>query len=629
MYTIQNLTRPLIQNISFSENNIFITGLKKHAKVAAIAIVIFSTLTALYFIFRSYQSRKVKSSERDIPIHISPVKKPFVPNQKPLSPAPSLIHSPSPSPAHSPIPPLNKPTPTPIYTPLPVKPFVPYTSSSLPTNAFKIKPPHFSVSTEPSNLSQGSGSDIAKPLSNQSKFETEPKIHHKPASKPHTVVEPLPQVITPVKPEPAKKYVKPLPFVQVDEICEQIMQNLFNNSSFSTQEAFNQLDRKAYNDIVNTFNELVLEAERRFEPDEKIQIGTRVPEYFANVTSDHSEQVKKYLSLVGIRNLLVHGPRIIDDLRRKKFLGGEHNYQHDEGLKAFKLYTGNTVDLDTELNHEIFKDDSAAIQKAKELIVNFGEACGLEGKQGKLTAEDVSSQMPQRLLHLPNLGKHVYISNSNTERSMHGIWKRIPPQKMDYRYYVNVPNTEIVLAACLKFPYMIVEVIQRVKGENGGNLPREFLEDFFTKGLSTMCFNDKIITYLNFYIKYINEESPSPEEEVRQKIEKLEFGEDLLEIGTDKAIKGKYDKFNHSLSDVLLKYYVDDDNNLINPLDTTITKEEWVKGQMEACIAILAANDIWKSALYQSEAGNEYFLVDESTLKLVLRDFYEILTGFM
>eukprot|EP00742_Colponemidia_sp_Colp-10_P014263 GILJ01016180.1.p1 GENE.GILJ01016180.1~~GILJ01016180.1.p1 ORF type:complete len:514 (-),score=107.45 GILJ01016180.1:169-1572(-) len=73
--------------------------------------------------------------------------------------------------------------------------------------------------------------------------------------------------------------------------------------------------------------------------------GSPVPGYFANVGGE-SIYRRKFLSIAGLRNLIIYGPTIYTQMRDKLFSGKPGDYVGDVGPHLMKTMTGNVVDLD-------------------------------------------------------------------------------------------------------------------------------------------------------------------------------------------------------------------------------------------------------------------------------------------
>lgn len=248
--------------------------------------------------------------------------------------------------------------------------------------------------------------------------DVSPKTPRKPLEVGQQAVVKNPTSVAVDSPKKTSKPLQPSPFNQIEEICAEISEKAFTDPTFSAVKALKGIDQKTRTEVLELLNEIITEFEKRHIVSRIVRYGDHVPAYFANVI-EQSDHDRKYLSLVGIRNLLLVGASIIDDFRDTKFLGGEHHYGLNKGLKSFKLYTGNVVDLDTEIEA---KSDDEAQKIAREMIVKFGQICGL--KKPGLSAENVATSLPHRKLYLNHF---VPESLSNTDRSNYGLWKRLTP----------------------------------------------------------------------------------------------------------------------------------------------------------------------------------------------------------
>lgn len=631
---------------------------KKFAVITAVALAILGIAVAVYYAFKCYSAKQI-----------------YDPGPLP-SPLPILHKSPQPKPK-SPIPGPkgnpNPPVPPPLFTP----PGSPQLAPQSPKFNPWGKPDSGGKQTEaddkqksqnhPQHVDDAAALALAQQIADEEDaLERAIRESLKPGKPVETPVQPsqdddivqLPQLpvgakldfsgCTQLKPEdvthltqlsePAKPEIQPsssqpkkpnvpyAPFAElVDRVCDDVANNVFTNPNYSTTKAFEAIPKKTNQQVLTILNELIAEFERRYNRHHNL-IGyqEQVPAYFAQVDDFGStNDDKKYLALVGIRNMLAFGPRVIDDFCRQNFLGGAHHYGYDQGphakgLNLFKYYTGTVVDLDTELDA---KSDQEALAKARELIVQFGKKCGLKGSgNSELTAEDVARLLPNRKLHLPKQSwDPIPISSSNTDRSNHGLWKRQHPTSGKMSYFVNVPNCELVVAATLRFPYMIAELAWRAKEANGGKFSDDFLNAFFKDGLSTMCFNDKTNRFINFQVdwKAKFDGSETPEETIRGKIESGALGEELRNKGADQAMK-------EAFTQMTLMNFLDNEGSLtVNGM----AEEEWIKQAKPKCIAILKSGDRWLKSLYRTDSEGEYFLVNESTLAQILKPLYRFIDG--
>lgn len=587
--------------LSFIEKSyipvVFFPDTKKYAKIAGVAFAIISSLTALYFIYRHFNARKINQENSPISPNLNPVAP--KPNQQPSPKKTSSSKKNNPI-EESPIEesPKNSPSPSKIdeeYAKKLQEQFFQEDESF----AKKLQQQFDNEANEP--IIQSPKSLITPPPSSPKKIDSPKKVEKKES------------------PKDQPKPTSPSPFTKIDEICGEISEKTFMEPSFSAVKAIGKIEPKIQKEVLGLLNEIVAEFEKRFYVPLKIQYGDQVPSYFANVEEQGSHD-RKYLSLVGIRNLLLCGPSIIDDFRDQKYLGGEHHYAPMKGLRAFKYYTGNLVDLDTEIDAE---NDVEAIKIAEKMIVNFGRTCGItESPESyvEFTAEEIAKALPRRKLDLPKPYQGVYSSSSNTDRSDHGVWKRLPlTGSGKTSYYVNVPNCDIVVLATLRLPYMMAELAYLTKRYKQGKLMKEFYDTLFNKGLSTKCFNDKAREFLIFYHdwKAKLEEVATPEEEARQKLEKGLFGEALKNKDPNAVIKEAYDRIK------LLDIFDDSDFAKRKGFDKKGRSfEEWKKDVESEALKILKEENLWENVLYRSEVGKDYFLLNQTSLNNLLKDYF-------
>lgn len=630
-----NSSISFIQNHSVPMKELFEGNFAKYAKIAAIAIVAFGALSTIYLVVRHYHSqiKKNGSPKLDIPKKIFP-KPPQGknPSQNPLDKREinekdkkNKIEIDKKEKKEKEAEDLNEiSSPESSIDSSPSEESSPEETSSDETSSDETSSDEYSSTDEFSkNEIPLVGSKLPSIVNQTIKINLEEPIDQSPS---------LAGKKQPIVAEPVKLNVLQSSFSQVENICNGITENIFINASFSAQKAFAALNPKTLEQTRDLLDELVEEFEGRYPSIQKIKYGYHVPEYFAQVKDLKQDEERKYLSLVGIRNMLKYGPGIIDDFRTTKFLGGAHHYNDGKGLKAFKFYTGTVIDLDTEIEAE---NDFQAIIEAKKMIVNFGKICGLKSNNKELTAEQVANQLPYRKLNIPP--GPIYMSQSHTDRSNYGIWKRQAPKGNAIHYYVNVPNCDIVLLGTLRFPYLIAEVAQKAKDHNGGKLPTDFLDAFFKDGLSDMCFNDKVRTFMNFYLEWMAKYEGallSPEEEAKKRIESGSYGEALKNKGAQTALKEAFtrDKLINLFETLRYDPNADTPDALDPYADEKIqrfdfspkgrTYEKWVHDEFDVLTGILIQQDVWDSTLYCSEKGQDYFLLNGSTLKTFMKEYY-------
>jgi hypothetical protein len=229
----------------------------------------------------------------------------------------------------------------------------------------------------------------------------------------------------------------------------------------------------------------------------RVPLGQQVEPYFANVAGG-SMYRRKVLSVLGMRNLLVHGPAIFNDLLAKLFSGNPQDYASHTGLSKMKHYTGNTVDLDTvvlnpqrqlkEINQllspkhyrsadEFERSPDCALMarnQGSQLISNFIDRMGLSEREVK-----------SRNLEIAERGFHV--ATDNTDRGRFAMWQ--------YRnvgvstFHVNVPCIEDVIGALLLAPYHLAKAFAVAVTANTS--PEKAVNDFFEDCVSDSCFNGK------------------------------------------------------------------------------------------------------------------------------------------
>lgn len=159
---------------------------------------------------------------------------------------------------------------------------------------------------------------------------------------------------------------------QVDHICCQITENILSLPGFSAVKALSALKPDAHQKIFHLLNETVTEFEKR-KPcvAVSVEIGKSVESLDRNLNFYPQE----YISLVGMRNLFLYAPQIIDDLRDQQFVCGAQNYEPQKGLNQLKDCVGLIHVLDNEFEAE---NDAKALKTAQRMIVEFGKACGLK-----------------------------------------------------------------------------------------------------------------------------------------------------------------------------------------------------------------------------------------------------------
>ncbi|CUG16262.1 Hypothetical protein, putative [Bodo saltans] len=227
-------------------------------------------------------------------------------------------------------------------------------------------------------------------------------------------------------------------------------------------------------------------------------LGLKVDSYFANVT-DGSIYRRKVLSILGLRNLLIHGAPIFNDLLAKLFSGNPGDYASNTGLSKMRYYTGNTVDLDTVVlnpQRQLREINMMLAPKRYSTADEFerSQDCAVMARnQGRLLINNFIDRMslsPQevrsRCLEV-NDGDRLHVATDNTDRGRFAMWQ--------YRnvgvstYHVNVPCIEDVIGALLLAPYHIAKAFAIAMTSDGRT--EKAVHDFFEDCVSDSCFNGK------------------------------------------------------------------------------------------------------------------------------------------
>ncbi len=607
-----------VQNHSFNPITFFQNNVSKHAKVAAIALFIFGALSTVGLIaFHCFKKRK------------------FTQHKSPHHHKIPLPKSPSPQNAKDDLAAKQKEAED--------KQKAAEAKKKLEAEAKKKLEDEKKAAAEKKKLEdEKKAAEAKKKLEDEKKAAAEKKKLEDEEAKKKADAErkakedlAAKKIEKPVEQPKKANPVESSPYDQVEKMCGEVTEKVFLQPQFSVEQLFASMDKKTFNQTLNTLNELVTAFEKQYYISSPIAYGSSVPAYFAQVSDGQSEAQRKYLSLVGIRNMLKYGPSIVDDFRSTLFLGGEHHYSHGKGLHKFKTYTGTVVDLDTEIDA---KNDDDANQKAKDLIVQFGKLCGFNG----LSAEEVASKLPHRKLDL-QIGYVHNVGQSNTDRSNHGAWKRLSPNGFKTHYFVNVPNHEVVLLATLRFPYLIAELVEKAKSQNNGKLDPKFVDAFFNQGLSTMCFNDKIRVFMNFYHEWMGKFSgaQSPEAEAKIKIQNGGFGPVIQKQNADQLVKNALTlgKFRNLFEE--LRFDIDDEDHTSDRLNSKDeaerlydfnvkgqTCDQWINEHILTFIDILTKKGLWENSLYRTDENSDFFVLDMQSLVTALKGYYSYLITF-
>lgn len=649
MSIYNNTALPFVQSAALqfiSENS------QKYAKITAVALLILGAAVATYYIIKHFTAKPHVEPKKPTPLP-TPIKQPDpTPNPNPPAVVTPVVvtpvnkQEPSQNPKEEPKPPQTDPKPktdsepnadSKLSNPDDENSGKPSTQSDDEAAAWAIalqavedadrldhkrnKPKPPVIPLDPPKPTAKVGQPLPTPqptptLQPLPVVSTQPDATVQNASKAEDPASPSTQVVGP--PQELTTQRKPkVPYApfsqQVDKLLDEVSANVFTNRAYSTTKAFSAITKQTKQEILELVNEVIAEYERRNPQLRRIAYGEQVPEYFAKVQGFQTNEERKYLSLAGIRNMLLAGPDIIDEIAKKEFLGGVHHYDSNKGLNSFKFYTGTLVDLETEFDA---KNSEDALRRARELIVDFGRKIGLETVKGSLTAEEVARKLPHRKLNLPEPYDTIHHAYDHTDRSNYGIWTRQEPHSAVVHYYANVPVCDVVLSATLRLPYLIAELAWRNKEANGGKLSKEFLDDFFARGISDKCFNEKFRELTLFHLDWMSkfDGAETAEETATRYVVEGKYGEALKHKGPVLALKEAFSVA--KLRDTFEPY--DFEKNGL-PSDT------WVEQMKPICIDILKKENHWKAALFRKDENSEYFLLDEASLTTFLKEYYKSL----
>jgi hypothetical protein len=233
----------------------------------------------------------------------------------------------------------------------------------------------------------------------------------------------------------------------------------------------------------------------------RIQFGNPVPAYFANANGGQSIWHRKYLSLLGLRNLVKYGPEIFLEMREKLFSGFTGDYADKTGPHKMKYYTGNVVDLDTCVLrcHEAATLKAMNELAARQGLPPFDDAAALAGSEfGKRIAVNQAKTMidafaqrfklstvekKKRRITLDAEDLVMPTATNNEDRGRCAVW--VYQNLGILTFHANVPTMSDVYGALLLAPYHLAKAYLLTDDTQAG------LEDFFENAVSDSCFNAK------------------------------------------------------------------------------------------------------------------------------------------
>eukprot|EP00668_Euglena_longa_P034842 GGOE01044728.1.p1 GENE.GGOE01044728.1~~GGOE01044728.1.p1 ORF type:complete len:533 (-),score=165.56 GGOE01044728.1:178-1776(-) len=221
-----------------------------------------------------------------------------------------------------------------------------------------------------------------------------------------------------------------------------------------------------------------------------IQAGQPVPSYYANVQQG-SIYARKLLSLLGLRNLILHGPAIFHEFREQLFASDPSKYPPQTGLHKMRYYTGNTVDLDTvvlrcndsaalKVINELNKADGKpavqiAVDTTTQLVAGFIDDFKLSKTQQKQRRVDPNQINPNK----------IPVAQDNSSRGLWPLWRYINVSAGVDTFHANVPCMAEVTGALLKAPMAAVRAYLQCRDDP------QCLAAFYEEGISDTCFNGK------------------------------------------------------------------------------------------------------------------------------------------
>ena len=240
-----------------------------------------------------------------------------------------------------------------------------------------------------------------------------------------------------------------------------------------------------------------------------LELRNPVPNYFANVTDSSSIYRRKMLSLCGLRNLVVYGPEIFEEMRSRLFSGALDDYGPKEGPNKMRYFTGNAVDLD----YVVLRcNDSAVLaavnaQQRKQGGPTFASAKELAGSEtGRNIAITASkelidqfvarfklspSEVKRRRLDLTECSHDIHVATGNSDRGHHPIWHYSNVGQSSF--HANVPNMSDVYGALLKAPFHLAKAIALVFARHAIGSPEfiKAMDEFYEDAVADSCFNAK------------------------------------------------------------------------------------------------------------------------------------------
>lgn len=242
-----------------------------------------------------------------------------------------------------------------------------------------------------------------------------------------------------------------------------------------------------------------------------LKVGDSVPEYFANVKTGSIFR-RKVLAVLGLRNLVVHGTEVFNQMISSCF-SGNPSEQNSNGLARMKFLTGNTVDMDTVVlnaaaafnqikrngdSRFLSEADFSAspecretvLQSATHFIDDFVATVGLS-----------PAEVKARKLSMPT--GPIHVATCNNDRGKYSVWHY--RQMNVSTFHVNVPQVSEVIGAVLKAPFHLAKAF--LLHMHYHSTKENPFEDFFENCVSDSCLNGKWKAIEMFLDGLINRET--------------------------------------------------------------------------------------------------------------------------
>ncbi len=224
----------------------------------------------------------------------------------------------------------------------------------------------------------------------------------------------------------------------------------------------------------------------------------QVPSYFANSTSETIYR-RKALTILGLRNLILMGELIFDEMQHCHFSSRQADYGHHQGPSKMRFYTGNVVDLDTVLVRctdrsllsgafgKVFQSqqDLSGSKEVEDYVKSVAQERIAEFRKTFKMDSDDQAKLRRIFLTPADLSGAIHVAQDNTDRGEHALWHYVNPNAGQDSYHVNVPEISDVVGALLRSPFGMLKAWATLVATGAD------LEPFFEDCLADSCFNGK------------------------------------------------------------------------------------------------------------------------------------------